>query len=373
MQLKQTKISQISLFLKSYIIKACSFFILIPLLVGTPIIANAGLFDFLTGGETQTASANNNFGTDDFSNNSQNIPLLESSIDPDMKNASDCTGFSMDEGALSISTCDVGIGLENISNGEMRVYEVQTGDTLSEIAVEFDVSMNTIKWENNLTSSTLKVGQKLNILPVTGVKHIVKSGDSLDKIAIKYEADVIDIMVFNGVSKTEGLKIGGILYIPNGIIKPVVIVEKPSSNNPGSSPSYTPSIVASGYYLRPAGGSITSPYGSRRGGFHYGIDIGVSRGSTVLAAATGTVIEAVGYCVEGRSSCGGRYGNYIMIQHPNGTITRYAHLSKVRVSVGDTVSKGDPIAKSGNTGRSTGPHVHFQIEKANGSTISPVF
>ncbi|MCX6753561.1 MAG: M23 family metallopeptidase [Candidatus Nomurabacteria bacterium] len=291
-----------------------------------------------------------------------------------MKNATNGTDINTDDGALSAdSNSPFGKGIESDSSGEMTVYEVKSGDTISEIAVEFDVSMNTIKWENNLTGSTLKVGQKLNILPVTGVKHIIKKGDNLDKIAAKYEADVTDIMVFNDVSKTEGLKVGGILYVPNGIMKPAVIAEKPSSKKPGSSPSYTPSTVASGYYLRPAGGPTTSPYGSRRGGFHYGIDIGVSRGSTVLAAATGTVVEAVGYCVEGRRSCGGRYGNYIMIQHLNGTFTRYAHLSKVSVSVGDTVSQGDQIAKSGNTGRSTGPHLHFQIEKSNGSTIRPVF
>ncbi|MFA6386642.1 MAG: M23 family metallopeptidase [Candidatus Paceibacterota bacterium] len=290
-----------------------------------------------------------------------------------MKNATNGTDINTDDGALSAdSNSPFGKGIESNSSGEMTVYEVKSGDTLSEIAALYDVSLNTIKWENNLTTGSIKIGQKLNILPVTGVKHIVKKGDSLDKIAVKYEADVTDIMVFNDVSKTEGLKVGDILYVPNGIMKPVVIAEKPSKK-PGSSYTYTPSTIASGYYLRPAGGPTTSPYGSRRGGFHYGIDIGVSRGSTVLASATGTVVEIVGYCVEGRRSCGGRYGNYVMIQHPNGTITRYAHLSKVSVSVGDTVSQGDQIAKSGNTGRSTGPHLHFQIEKSNGSTIRPVF
>ena len=291
-----------------------------------------------------------------------------------MKNATNGTDINTDDGALSVdSNSPFGKGIENNSSGEMTVYEVKSGDTISEIAALYDVSINTIKWENNITGQSIRVGQKLNILPVTGVKHIIKKGDSLDKIAAKYDADVTDIMVFNDFSKTEGLKAGDILYIPNGIIKPAIIVEKPSSKKPGSSPSYAPSTIASGYYLRPANGPTTSPYGSRRGGFHYGVDIGVSRGSTVLAAASGVIIETVGYCVEGRSSCGGRYGNYIMIQHSNGTITRYAHLSRVSVSVGDTVSQGDPIAKSGNTGRSTGPHLHFQIEKANGSTIRPVF
>lgn len=342
-------------------------------MVGIPSQANAGLFDFITGAKTQAADTNiDNFGTDDFSSNSQNMPLLESSIDPDMKNATNGTEISTDDGALSVDSSGLfGKGIEGDSSGEMTVYEVKSGDTISEIAALYDISVNTIRWENNITGQNIRVGQKLNILPVTGVKHIIKKGDNLDKIAAKYEADVTDIMVFNDISKTAGLKIGDTLYVPNGIMKPVSIAEKPSSKKPSS--SYTPSTITSGYYLRPAGGPTTSSYGPRKGGFHYGIDIGVSRGSTIVAAAAGTVVETVGYCVEGRSSCGGRYGNYVMIQHPNGTITRYAHLSRVSVSVGETVSKGDPIAKSGNTGRSTGPHLHFQIEKSNGSTIRPVF
>ncbi len=375
MHTKPTKDSKISLFTKSYTIKAYLFFLLAFLIVSTPSQVNAGFFDFIIGLKTQAADTNvDNFGTDNFSNNSQNIPLLESSIDPDMKNATNGIDINTYDGALSVdSNSPFGKGMESDFFEEMRVYEVKSGDTLSEIADLYDVSLNTIKWENNLTTGNIKIGQKLNILPVTGVKHIIKKGDNLDKIATKYEADVTDIMVFNDVSKTEGLKVGDILYVPNGIIKPAAIADKPSSKNLGSSPSYTPSTVASGYYLRPVNGYVTSPYGSRRRGFHYGIDIGVSRGSTVLAAATGRVIETVGYCIEGRSSCGGRYGNYVMIQHLNGTITRYAHLSKVLVSVGDSVSQGEQIAKSGNTGRSTGPHIHFQIEKSNGSTIRPVF
>lgn len=299
--------------------------------------------------------------------------LIEStSTDPDIKNLNDCTGFDMNEGALSISTCDVGKGLESNSNGEMRVYEVEAGDTLSEIAMQADVSMNTIKWENNLTSNTLKVGQKLNILPVTGVKHIVKKGDTLEKIALKYDADVEDIKIFNDIPNNNVLKQGDTLYVPNGIIKPVVIIEKPSVIR---KPVYDDSnpIIVNGYYMRPAPGPITSPYGSRKGAFHYGIDIGNTRGTSVVAAAQGRVIEVFGSCKEGRRSCGGRYGNYIVIAHVNGTTTRYAHLQKVSVSVGDNVVQGERIGTVGNTGRSTGPHLHFEIKKSNGASIKPSF
>jgi len=359
-------------------IKASYLFVLISLIVGTPTQANAGFFDFILGNNSSQAAevAQSDFGTDDFSKdlkNSQNVPLLETSIDPDMKNANDCSNLAMDEGAIMTDTCDIGSGLENISNGEMTTYIVQEGDTLSEIAMQFDVSTNTIRWENNITGNTLKVGQKLNILPTTGVKHIVKKGDTIEKIAAKYDADVEDIKVFNGLSGNSSLKTGDILYIPNGIIKPTVVTEKPSTtkkptnNNTGS----TPTVY--GYYMKPTVGPITSPYGSRKRAFHYGVDIGASRGTTVVAAADGVVVETLNSCREGRSSCGGRYGNYIVIAHNNGTTTRYAHLSKVSISVGEQVSQGERIGATGNTGHSTGPHLHFQIEKSNGATMRPVF
>ncbi|NVN97067.1 M23 family metallopeptidase [Candidatus Nomurabacteria bacterium] len=380
MHTKPTPDSQISLFFKSYTIKACSIFILVSFLVGAPSQANAGFFDFLTGAtDAKTANADDNntdntndFGTDDSSlGNSQNLHLLESSMNPDVKNVNDCTNVDMDDGALVPSTCDMGIGLENSSNGEMRVYEVQAGDTLSEVAMQFDVSMNTIKWENNLSSNTLKVGQKLNILPTTGVKHIVKKGDTIEKIAAKYDADAEDIKVFNGLSGNSSLKQGDILYVPNGVIKAVVVVEKPSSIKRPIVDNSTP--VVSGYYMKPTVGPITSPYGSRRRAFHYGVDIGAARGTPVAAAADGVVIETLDSCREGRSSCGGRYGNYIVIAHNNGTTTRYAHLSRVMIGVGEQVAQGQRIGSTGNTGHSTGPHLHFQIEKSNGKTIRPVF
>lgn len=382
---KQTNhMMKISLFSKSYILKTCYSFILISLIASTPTQANAGFFNDLVASvigsnaqaDVNTTTSNgtsDNFETDDSANSQNMLVLGTSSINPDTKNVNNISDVNiMDGGVISTDSTTMGVGLESISNGEMVTYEVQDGDTLSEIAMQYDVSINTIKWENNITGNSIKVGQKLNILPVTGVKHVIKSGDSLDKIALKYDADVEDIMVFNGVTKSDKLKAGDTLYIPNGIIK-AVVPQKSSTKTNNTSTSSSSVKVESGYYLRPSSGPITSPYGSRRAGFHYGIDIGASRGTKVVAAATGTIVETVSYCIEGRVSCGGRYGNYIMIQHSNGTITRYAHLSKVNVEVGEQVSKGEKIGTTGNTGHSTGPHLHFQIEKSNGSTIRPKF
>ncbi len=383
---QKTKISKIT---KSYTIKACSFLVLISVVAGIPAQANASFFSDLgnmmasvIGASAQAdentgdgAVATDDFGTDDFSN-SQNIPVLEtSSINPDAKNVNNSNDVNVEGGAISFDSLSVGAGLESVSNGEMTTYIVKEGDTLSEIAQQFDISTNTIRWANNISGNNIKVGQKLEILPVTGVKHVIKKGDTISKIAAKYDAETDDIKVFNGINSDSELKVGDTLYIPNGIIKAPEPTKKPtSSNNNSSSNNSGSSTVSSGYYKWPvAGGRITSPYGSRRGGFHYGVDIGAPRGTAVFAAASGTVVETVSYCSEGVTSCGGRYGNYIVVQHSNGTYTRYAHLSKVSASIGDSVSKGERIGAVGNTGRSSGPHLHFQIEKGNGSTIRPKF
>jgi len=354
--------SKITLFYKPSILKVYSLFILFSLLVGAPSVASADFFDFLTGSASASENAS---GTESSSLNSQTMPLIESSINPDMKNMDDSVYIPMEDD--SVGTDWVGSGLESDSNGEIVTYTVKKGDTLSQIAEDYDVSVNTIRWENGLSGQTVKEGQELRILPVTGVKHIVKSGDTIAKIANKYDADSDEISIYNGISDGT-IKAGDVIIVPNG-----VIVNTPSKSTSSSSSSGNSKSAPVGYYLRPASGRITSPYGSRKGGFHYGVDIGNARGTPVYAAASGKVIAVVSYCKEGATSCGGRYGNYIVIEHANGQRTRYAHLSKVNVSVGQSVKQGKQIGAIGNTGRSTGPHLHFQVEKQNGATVRPVF
>ncbi len=250
------------------------------------------------------------------------------------------------------------------------LYTVKEGDTLSEIAELFDVSANTIRWENNISGEKIMVGQKLSILPVTGVKHVVQKGDTVSKIAQKYDAESEDVFIFNDISKDSVLNIKDIIFVPNGIIK------QASSGKSSVGAKSSNTRVDSGYYSRPiVGGRVTSPYGPRKGGFHYGVDLAVDgrTGHSVMASASGEVIKVVNGCRVGNINCGGRYGNYIVIKHNNGTKTIYAHLEKVYVSVGDDVSGGQKIGTLGNTGRSTGPHLHFEIENANGSKMKPPF
>ncbi|MCX6706488.1 MAG: peptidoglycan DD-metalloendopeptidase family protein, partial [Candidatus Woesebacteria bacterium] len=258
----------------------------------------------------------------------------------------------------------------DVSLVEMIVYTVEDGDTLSEIADKENTSVNTIRWENNISGQKISVGQKLNIFPdFIGVRHIVKNGDTVSKIADKYDAIAEDISIFNDILNGDTLKPGDVVFVPNGIIKPVV-----SKSTSSSGSSYTASSntkVQSGVYIIPMQGIITSPYGPRKGGFHPGVDIGGGRGTLVVAAADGIVVKVVSGCVEGRKSCGSGYGNHIDVKHKNGDTTRYAHLSKTFVSVGQSVFQRQQIGASGNTGNSTGPHLHWEIENSNGSTVRP--
>ncbi len=132
-----------------------------------------------------------------------------------------------------------------------------------------------------------------------------------------------------------------------------------NSSNVGNAPVYTGGAMA-----WPAPGPVTSPYGQRWGRIHSGIDIGVGVGNPVVAAKDGVVILA-------RTGYGGGYGNYLVVDHGGGISTLYAHNSSLSVGVGARVSRGQQIARSGNTGRSTGPHLHFEV-RVNGRPVNPM-
>lgn len=235
------------------------------------------------------------------------------------------------------------------TGNQISTYIVREGDTLSQIADMFGVTPNTIRWANDLGGQAITPGQTLAILPIPGVQHEIKSGDSIKSIAKKYNGDVDEIRDYNNITD-ETLVVGAIITVPYGEIA-APKVTKPSSGSSApaaSSPSYA------GYYMRPLSG------GTRTQGIHgyNAIDLASYVGAPVYAAAAGEVMIA-------RTGWNGGYGNYVVIKHDNGTQTLYAHLSSVTVSAGQWVSQGAHIGGLGNTGRSTGPHLHFEIRGAS--------
>ncbi len=230
--------------------------------------------------------------------------------------------------------------------GQITTYVVRNGDTVGSIADMFNVSANTIMWANDLKSRTLKVGQELVILPITGVRHTVKSGDTLQSIAKKYKADLDDILAYNNLSSDAKIAVGDLIIVPGGAVS--------ATQTTGTVSTSGGQVVSAGYYIRPIKGGVKTQ------GIHgyNGVDLGTSVGTPIMASADGVVVIA-------RSSgYNGGYGLYVAIKHGNGTQTVYGHMSQVNVSVGQSVSQGQIIGLSGNTGHSTGPHVHFEIRGA---------
>jgi len=258
---------------------------------------------------------------------------------------------------------------------QIETYTVASGDTLSGIADKFGISIATIMWANNLTvHDFIQPGQKLTILPTTGIQYKVKDGDTITKIAATYGVNADDIKSWNGVSDETKLQKGQELLIPGGRVitpaapkpkpKPVAATPKPTvkpqdANDDGKTDMVWPAAT---HY-------ISQPYGiwsrvSR--GIHSGVDLAAPVGTPIYAAEDGIVTHAG--C---GASCKKSYGLYIDIDHGGGIATRYGHASKLLVSVGDHVKRGQVIALMGSTGLSTGSHLHFEVRK-NGRYVNPM-
>ncbi len=278
--------------------------------------------------------------------NSQTMGLLEGYLNINPTSVGGSLVAIVDDTALSpvIDDSRAFVDPGKFGNGTISVYIVRSGDTISAIAEMFGVSVNTIMWANDLSSKTLKVGQELVILPISGVKHIVKSGDTLQSITKKYKADLEDILSYNSILVGTKLSVGDVVIIPDGIISATQTSIQNSSQQ----------TVASGYYIRPISN------GRRSQGLHgrNGVDLAASIGTLIVASADGKVI------LSRTGGWNGGYGTYIVISHDNGTQSLYAHMSANNVSVGEIVRQGQIIGSIGMTGKTTGPHVHFEIRGA---------
>lgn len=273
--------------------------------------------------------------------------------------------------AARIPNPDIGYDLghgDSVTNQVVEIYIVQSGDTLTGIANKFDISIDTIRWQNKLDSSRIRIGQKLEILPVTGVNHQVAQKDTLESIAKQYKVSAASIASFNGLEVDGPLVLDQKLIIPGASIPQPKITKprpantvRPATNTVrnGVNINRYPTRMISyphypGYFIRPVSGYRLSR------GIHgmNAVDIAAPRGVPVVASAGGTA-STVRY-----SGWNSGYGKYVIISHPNGTQTLYAHMSGVQVGPGQRVSQGQTIGYVGSTGNSTGNHLHFEVRGA---------
>jgi murein DD-endopeptidase MepM/ murein hydrolase activator NlpD len=319
------------------------------LLFTAPDLANAGLMSSILSFFSPDAKAEDN--SSDLIINSQTIPLLKSAVNNDPVSGQGGGDITVIGGTALLSETGPSGSMADIeteSSAHISVYVVRPGDTISGIAKMFGVSVNTVIWSNDISRGLIREGQTLIILPITGVRHIVKSGDTLESISKKYKGDAEEIAKYNSIALNTKLKAGDVIIVPDGEM-PITASNSSTARLRGAGgPEYV------GYYMRPIVG------GRRTQGLHgyNGVDLASSFGAEVYAAAGGTVIVAK------NGGWNGGYGTYAVISHPNGTQTLYSHLSGITVVVGQRVSQGQLVGYIGSTGRSTGPHLHFEIRGA---------
>ncbi|AGA68434.1 metalloendopeptidase-like membrane protein [Desulfitobacterium dichloroeliminans LMG P-21439] len=288
---------------------------------------------------------------------------------------------------------DVEVLPEQITTAEAAFAKLEEGNIQKE---EYVVEENDSWWliarKNNLKTvevlaanpgttldTVIKPGEKIMIEKITPYLTVVFEGTKTDTETIPFDVVTkVDAKLASGTSKVtkagaDGEKVVTYSYVQKNdkVVSKAIVDEKVTKEAVSQVVAKGPKRVqvasasrGSGSVpglVRPYGGSTSSYYGYRGGEFHTGIDYAGPAGESYVAAAAGTVISA---------GWQGNYGNCIVLDHGNGVQTRYAHSSKLLVSVGQSVSQGETIGLVGSTGRSTGSHLHFEVI-VNGDTVNP--
>jgi LysM repeat protein len=240
-----------------------------------------------------------------------------------------------------------------------EVHKVEDGENFWTIASDNKIDLFTLIGANPDLPMSARLNRQVNILTERGVLHTVQKGETIQTIAALYKTDPKGLEKLNDIHWWwwKRLKEGDVLFIPG--VRPIRMTAEWRSY-----------FSKRGVFGDPLGrwGIITSPFGKRSDPLtgdvrhHSGVDLRAKWGDRVYAASSGRVIF---------TGISGGYGNLIQIVHKNGYITLYGHLSKILVKVGDKIKRGQLIGRVGETGRVTGPHLHFEIRK-NGKAVDPL-
>jgi len=244
------------------------------------------------------------------------------------------------------------------TNNPYRIaYQVQPGDTLKSISKNNGLDWELVAAMNNLNKEAgLFAGQIILLPREPEMTYTIKAGDTLWDIAKFYQIELDFLIKYNQVLRPSRLQIGEIIKIP------VDYMEREEPVRLAAKETIRIASRGSDSFILPVTGVISCPYGWRKSGFHHGTDIAAATGTPIFAVKQGTVLFSGWRPI---------YGYTVMIDHGNNIKTLYGHASKLLVKAGQTVRKGQIIAKVGSTGRTTGPHVHFEVY-VNGKTVDPV-
>jgi murein DD-endopeptidase MepM/ murein hydrolase activator NlpD len=248
------------------------------------------------------------------------------------------------DGGVDLAAPDISPALD------VREYVLQKGDTIDSVARRYGLRRDSIISMNGISNvKRIKAGSRLKLPNQDGVIHVVAAGDSLNAIAKRYKVGVNALLDANSLDSYV-LKSGQSLFVPGGKLDGALLRE-----------------ALGDLFGWPVRGRITSPWGYRIDPiahvrrFHYGLDIMGAEGTRINAALDGRVVDS-GY--------NGNFGNYVILAHSGGFQTAYAHLSAISVKKGESVGRGQKIGEMGNTGYSTGTHLHFSVYR-NGKAMNP--
>ncbi|RCW80750.1 murein DD-endopeptidase MepM/ murein hydrolase activator NlpD [Halanaerobium sp. DL-01] len=228
---------------------------------------------------------------------------------------------------------------------KMKIHTVKRGETLWDIAHKYNINIDTLIGANDIANmNSIKPGQELKILPVKGILYRVSPGESMSEVASKFNISLKKIIEDNNIENPNRVEIDKLLVLR------------------GAVPEFSYRDRLEKKFIKPINTRITSYYGMRWGRMHEGIDFAAPMGTPIKAVSSGRVVY---------SGWATGYGYCVIIEHQKGLRTLYAHNSKLLVRVGERVGRGEIISKSGNTGNSTGPHLHFEVQ-VNGRPANPL-